>query len=448
MQSRHAKIFLQDDLSFLPVIQTFIEKTALAFGSAPAEALALTLAGEEIFTYLCDRVKPEAEIEINCSEGIYYTALTFTLPLRSMTMRAFNLTATINIDDENSLNEMGLMIAARMVDQLQITERDDDHLQLMLRKEKNYPETAAGDIRPGSMPTDNFMAVEPDPEELKYFVNCSRSYVEAHLLPREFNSPGKIVDMVKSGDYQAAILRDPAGHIGGGILWHWYSSKVVECHGPFILADDTTDVTPEVRQQAAEILLEKCLNAIARTPVTALLTRTPAPDLPHYHFETLGTTLRYHDSAPATRIPALFRQLQEDPGTVSWIHPALEDFLRSEYRRLALPREIRLTGDQGETGEDFSVLTTESDRTRQMITLYPLWTGRDMEKNIADHLSLCRSESFINIFFVLDLGRSSNSAFVPALLKNGFTPRLLLPYGGRGDLLILQETETKGVETD
>ena len=83
-----------------------------------------------------------------------------------------------------------------------------------------------------------------------------------------------------------------------------------------------------------------------------------------------------------------------------------------------------------------------------MITLYPLWTGRDMEKNIADHLSLCRSESFINIFFVLDLGRSSNSAFVPALLKNGFTPRLLLPYGGRGDLLILQETETKGVETD
>jgi hypothetical protein len=199
-----------------------------------------------------------------------------------------------------------------------------------------------------------------------------------------------------------------------------------------------------VRQQAAEILFEKCLNAIARTPVTALLTRTPAPDLPHYHFETLGTTLRYHDSAPTTEIPALFRQLQEDPGTVAWAHPKLEPFLRSEYQRLTLPREIRLISNTGESQADFSVLTvnTDSNQARKNVTLQPLWAGTDMEKNIADHVALFTREEVDNIYFTIDLGQSWQAAFAPVLIKNGFAPRLILPYGGRGDLLILQKTKT------
>jgi hypothetical protein len=42
------------------------------------------------------------------------------------------------------------------------------------------------------------------------------------------------------------------------------------------------------------------------------------------------------------------------------------------------------------------------------------------------------------IFFEMDLKESWQSHFTPALLKNGFEPKIVVPYGGRGDLLIFQ----------
>ncbi|MEA3332971.1 MAG: hypothetical protein U9Q58_05185 [Pseudomonadota bacterium] len=153
---KQARLTIEDDLAFLPTIQTFIEKTALAFGLGQTEALALTLAGEEIFNYLCTQVKPEAEIEISCYEGGYYAALNFSLPLRNLAMRTFNLTATINIEDENSLDEMGLLLASRMVDQLRISQNDSGRLQLLLRKEKSYPKITTTDQTPTTPLTDKF----------------------------------------------------------------------------------------------------------------------------------------------------------------------------------------------------------------------------------------------------------------------------------------------------
>lgn len=445
---RQARLTIVDDLAFLPTVQTFIESTALAFGLGQTEALALTLAGEEIFNYLCTHVKPGAEVEISGYEGGYYAALNFILPIRNLAMRSFNLTATINIDDENSLDEMGLLLASRMVDQLQINQNNNGRLQLLLRKEKSYPKTAITDRAPFTPPTDNFSTVTPDAEELKFFISESHHYTSPELLPLEFYYPGKIVDMVKAGDYRAAIVRDSAGRIGGGIIWYWSSTKMVECYGPFILADDTTpSISPELHQTMAEALLEHCLNAIARSPAVGLLNRSPNPNLPQHHFETLGTVLEYHNTTPPTETPALFRQMQEDPGAIAWIDPDFEPFLRSEYQRLTLPRKIRLTSDSGETRAEFSVLATEFDRARQKVTLRPLWAGNDMVKNIADHLTLFTREGLANIFFIIDLGQSWQATFTPALRENGFSPRLLLPHGGKGDLLILQKTEPQKTES-
>ncbi|MCD6534828.1 MAG: hypothetical protein J7L25_12275 [Deltaproteobacteria bacterium] len=445
---RQARLTIKDDLAFLPTVQTFVEKTALAFGLGQTEALALTLAGEEIFNYLCTQVKPEAEIEISCYNGGYYAALEFILPIRNLAMRTFNLTATINIDDENSLDEMGLLLASRMVDHLQIGQNDNGRLQLLLRKEKSYPKTTATNRAPSKPATKNFSIITPEAEELKFFISESHHYTSPELLPQEFSYPGKIVDMVKAGDYQAAIVRDSTGRIGGGIIWYWSSTKMVECYGPFILADDTTpSISPELRQTMAEALLEYCLNAIARSPAVGLLNRSPSPDLPQHHFETLGTVLEYHNTSLPTERPSLFRQMQEDPGAVTWTDPNFEPFLRSEYQRLTLPREIRLTSDSGENRADFSVLASEFDRARHKVTLRPLWAGNDMEKNIADHLTLFTREGLDNIFFIIDLGQSWQAAFGPALRENSFTPRLLLPHGGKGDLLILQKTEPKKTES-
>ncbi len=437
---RQARLCIKDELAFLPTLQTFIEKTSLAFGLAQTEALALTLAGEEIFNYLCKSVKPGAEIKISCYEGGYYAALDFSMPLKNFSLRAFNLTTTINIDDEASLDEMGLIIASRMVDHLKIGQSDSGLLQLSLRKEKNYPQSETKNRTATTSFSETFSIVTPDSEELKFFVNESKHFIAPELIPPEFYYPGKIVDIVKAGDYRAAIARDPAGRIGGGILWYWSSNKMVECYGPFILADDSTPKTsPKLRRHIAESLFEHCLNMIAKSPAVGLLNRTPSPDLPRYHFESLGTVSEHHNNQTPIEIPALFRQMQEDPGAVAWAHPDLEPFLRNEYQRLTLPREIRLTSDSGETTADFSVLATEFDRSRQKVTLRPLWAGNDTKNNIADHLTLFAEENLENIFFVIDLGKSWHSAFFPALAKNGFTPRFILPYGGKGDLLLLQK---------
>jgi len=41
----------------------------------------------------------------------------------------------------------------------------------------------------------------------------------------------------------------------------------------------------------------------------------------------------------------------------------------------------------------------------------------------------------------MDLGVPQQSAYTPALLENGFTPRLLLPHAGEGDLVIFQHQQ-------
>ena len=43
---------IHDDMAFLPLATSFVEKAALAYGLADPEAMALTLATEEIFAYL------------------------------------------------------------------------------------------------------------------------------------------------------------------------------------------------------------------------------------------------------------------------------------------------------------------------------------------------------------------------------------------------------------
>lgn len=440
-QRREARLTVRDDLDLLPTVLNFIEKTALAFGLGETEALDLTLAGEEIFNYLCVSVKPKAEIEIDCYEGGYYAALNFTMPSHNFALKAFNLSATIDIEDDKSLDEMGLILASRMVDQLEINRPGKGHLQLSLRKEKNYPQVDKNDQSAGNPVNEDFSISPPDAAELKYFITRSHLCTAPETLPREFFYPGKIVDMVNSGDWQAAIARDRNSRIGGGIIWYWNSNKMVECLGPYILSQNSNPAMPhKLRQKIAEALLEHCLHELAKSPAVGLINCSPSPDLPLSHFETLGTVLEYQDDNLPAEIPALFRQMHEDPGAVAWAHPDLEPFLRNQYQHLTLPREIRLTSDSGESTSDSSVLTTEFDRSRGKVTLRPLWAGKDIDKNIADHLTLFAEEDLKNIFFVIDLGESWHCAFFPALMENGFTPRLILPYGGKGDLLVLQKT--------
>jgi hypothetical protein len=137
-------------------------------------------------------------------------------------------------------------------------------------------------------------------------------------------------------------------------------------------------------------------------------------------------------------VEAWFRLLHEDTGSVVWVHPNLDAFLRREYTKLVLPREIRIDRPSGETLSRHSVLSAEFDRLKSRVTLRPMWPGADAEENIERHVRLLESEKILNIHFVIDLGQAWQTVFIPGLLHGGFEPRFVLPYAGKGDLVVFQ----------
>lgn len=421
------------DVGFLTLTTSFVEKAALGLGLGQGEALALTLATEELFTYLCGLASPDQEVKIHCMSGGYYVRAIFDFPVESFNMKAFNLTAKVSFEDEASLMEMGLLIAARSVDRFQITEGSQG-VQLTLIKEKAYPEYE-GEAVPsaGSLPA--FSTRSPDPAELKLFVHLVTQHYPAHLMPHAFRHPGKVVDMVDGGEYRASLALGPGGEIGGGILWHWIGTKTVECFGPYLFQQPAESSMPEA-------LLEACLGAIARTPVVGLISRLPTEHLPIAYFEPLGAVnVPRKDNAPPLDLKAYFRQMQEDPGATAWCHPDLQTYLRDEYQRLVLPRDLRPIIDQGERKHPDSVLSADVDRSRSVVTLRAIRTGRDAEENLFNHLRLFQAEPGTSLFFEMDVALPWQADFTPALLEHGFVPRMVLPYTGTGDLVLFQLTE-------
>ncbi len=417
--------------SFLPLVTSFVEKIALILGLAKAEALSLTLATEEVFLHLCRVILPQGgDVEVDCLSGGYHVRVDFRFPARDFNLRAFNLTATVSVADEAALEEMGLVLASRSVDRFQLTRQEGQGLRLRLIKEKAYPaDNAEGPLT--SRALTKFSVRAPQPEEMKIFSPLAKKYYQGQIIPNFFHYPGKLVDMMRGGEYSAAVALGPAGEIGGGILWHGSGPRMVECFGPYLFNQDAGS-------SIAGALLEACIGAIAKTPAVGLINRFPTPEFPRQQFESLGSVLVHTADEPPRQQTAWFRQLHEDLGSITWAHPALEGFLKKEYQRLVLPRDIRLLRDAGEGRSQNSVLSAEFDRLNGQVTLHPVWPGADMETNVAQHLKLLKQEGLRNIFFLVDLGQAWQADFAPALLQNGFLARLVLPYAGEGDLVVFQ----------
>jgi hypothetical protein len=416
------------DLNFLPVATSFVEHSAIAMGLGPAEALSLTLASEEIFSSLCRAATSEEPLSICCSWGGYCAKVEFSIPATDFNLRAFNLTTTLSLEDESDLEDMGLLIASRSVDHFYIVE-GIGAMRLILIKEKKYPEVEAGEAIEAK-PMESFLVRPPSGEELKLFARLTSWYYKDQIIPKDLNYPGKLVDMFSFGECQGLLAFDREGHIGGGILWRWAGTKTIECMGPYLFKQHQS-------VPMANELLEACLKTIAKSTAIGLINRIPTEDLPLEHFESLGSLTFFKNGLPQ-KLPAYFRQMQEDPGLVVWSHHDLADWLRGEYRRLVFPRDIQKVADAGEMVHPWSVLATEFDRFNNTATIRPIRFGSNAKENIAAHLGLLQKESFGRIIFEMDLGVSWQTCFTPALIQSGFQPRLVLPYAGSGDLAVFQ----------
>jgi anti-sigma regulatory factor (Ser/Thr protein kinase) len=417
---------------FTTLVTSFAEQSAKAFGLERADALKLTLACEEVFTYLCGIDKGDKPVTIEAKNGLYFVQVKILFDVAHFDPGSFNLTAKVSLDDESSLKDMGLLIASRSVDRFSISHDEREGTGVVLIKEKTYPEISR--TKPTAIkPLKDFTITVPDTEALKLFAHQIVSmYSDNPYLP-DFRFPGKLVDMAASGEYKALIATDNYGTIGGGIVWRWRIArkKMVECAGPYIFGQP-----PE--SGMAEKLLDAVIGAVAKTEAICLINEYATPELPKQYFEPLGLVDYYGPDGTFLPWRLYYRLLKEDTGSRVWAHPELENFLKMQYNALSFARDIALTSYGGEARPLHSVFASQFMRTQRVVILRPVWDGIDASENLSKHVQVLKNEGIQTIFVEIDLGYAWQANLTPALLENGFTPRLILPYAGKADLIIFQ----------
>ncbi len=428
MQDRKTDITLsvETDIKFLPLVLSFSESSSRIFGLQDADALKLTLASEEVFAYLCRMTKDPGKVTLTMVNGFYYALLTVAFEGIDFDPRAFNLTANVSPDEEG-LEEMGLLIAARSVDRMSIFHNAMEGTGFALIKEKTYP--AAEPWRSEEVPrAEGVTFGSPDAEEIKVFVRSIAGGYNSFVYPQDFRYPGKVVDMVESGEYGVLTARDPKGGIAGGMVWRSSGTSMIECYGPYVFVE-------EGRAGLAERLVAELISAVARSEAVCLMNRYATDDLPPGYFETLGT-IDFALAGEKRPWKFLFRQLREDPGCRVYSHAGMEDFLKSQYKKHFLARQIVPVAYEGERQNPHSVFGAAFQHNQDLVVLLPLWDGADARENLARHIEALRAEGIANILLRIDLGHGWQARLYPVIEAGGFTPSIVIPYRGKADCVL------------
>ncbi|MDD1749820.1 MAG: hypothetical protein LUO89_08085 [Methanothrix sp.] len=415
--------------AYLRVVMQFVESSAIVFGLKKDEYLPLCLAVEEIYVYLCNFVCPGKALEVQCFNGLYYIRVLFRFSAAELNLSGLNIASTITHDRESDLDAMGLMIASRSVDQLNIIVEKNNRICLAITKEKSYP--THEDVMPLPQSAGKISLEIPGAERLKCFAMLTGQSYAAPSRPSFLTYPGKVVDMVAGGEYGAMVALNPKKEIIGGILFYYRTEKIVQCFGPY-------SFHKEQEKAICETLMESCIGRIARTKALGLLSLSGLPESLRNHFETLGSLLYYEKGKAPVNEFSFYRHLHEDPGVEVWSCKDIDDYLRREYDRLALARDIRTIHDMGETHSGASLFSAEVHRDRHEVTLRPLWPGDDFSANVERHIRFLRNDHLLNIYFELDLGVPWHVGLIPVLMENRFIPGFILPFAGQSDLLIFQ----------
>jgi hypothetical protein len=414
---------------YLPVVTQFVESAALVFGLKQEEYIRLSLATEEIFLYLSHFVCPGKSLEVQCFNGFYYARVHFLFSAPELNLSGLNIASTIAHDRESDLESMGLLIASRSVDYFNVTVEKNNRVCLTITKEKNYP--AYEEKLTVPEPAEILSTGTPDDERLKVFALLTSQHYSLPYRPAFFAHPGKLVDMVHSGEYKAIVAQNPKKEIVGGLLLFYRSEKIVQFYGPYCFSKDQ-------EKAIGEALFTACIGSIARTKALGLLSLWGLPEPLRNNFESLGTLCYHEEGKVPIREVSFYRLLHEDPGFEIWTDHNLTDYLRREYRRLALAREIRTVRDMGETRSGRSLFSAEVYREQATVTLRPVMAGDDYQDNLQRHIRFLRHDHFLNLYVELDLGIPWHARMMDVLLNNHFKPGIILPFAGKSDLLIFQ----------
>jgi len=415
----------------LPVVTGFAEQAGRVFGLGRERQLKLVLAVEELFIFLSRQDERKSTMRVTCRNGGYYIELACLFPMHVLHASAFNITAKVSPDDDTSLDEMGLLLAARAVDRLDVVRENREFLELRLVVEKEYPQVIA-EVAPLAV-NGRYVVQAAGNEMFKQFAQrITGAY--GKNAPAFFAYPGKIVDMVASGEYDAVLAIDKQGHVGGGIFWR-QTGKMIEFFGPYIFVG---------QEGLAQAVSDQALIKLARTQALCMVNLQPTTEVPQDYFETLGEiaiTVGGINNEEKVKHQVLYRQLEEDNGAKVFVHPEIAVFMQDCYDLLVLPRTLLTADYAGEAMPEHSAFSVALDWPRQQAFLSVLAVGQDAPDNLKEHIVFLRKEGIVNLFFYLDVGKEEEALLVPALLATGFTPRLVLPWGGYGDLVLFQHGE-------
>jgi hypothetical protein len=428
------KLEVRADKVFLPLVASFASRASTAVGLGEIEALHLARAAERVFRLLSEVLPPSKRVRISCVDGVYFVDQEFEFDLVEFEEHMSGPSASDphqfleKTDDIDLDSEIGLVDTFRFV-QKRTT------LCIVLRKHKLYPPISQSQA-PGEVSlTGSFSVRQPDPHQLGLLALHSHQAYPLLMLHSSFLFPGKVVDMVASGDFFAVVAVDDRGNIGGGILGRWQGSgnRVVEFYGPYVFGQDR-------RQEVAQLLVDGTIEMLARTNTLALATLMPTPELPTDYFDAVGSLSFSSEQGVASVFNTYFRHLGEDPGSLVRVHQLLVPFVEEIYQRVALPRDVIVLQEYGESVPVRSILAADHLKFLSRVILRPMWFGRDAPDNLRRHLDTIRLQGYTNIFVEIDLGIPWHSFFVPAILDCGFRPGSILPYAGKGDLVIFEQS--------
>lgn len=417
-------------LPHLPALRTFLEESARAFGFPPQDGFRMALAGEEIFSHLCSLDAEGGRIEVEIERGGPQLRADFLFRGEHFDPWAFNIGARITLEDEASLDGLGLLMASRAVDHFSIHPRSDGRVGVRLVKEKTYPPTPPA-APFSSVSSGRCLVQNACDETIRRFVARLRTAGPAGGTPGFLDSAGRVIDMVESGEYGMVVAVDERQEVVGGALWHPLSERTTECFGPYLVGTEEGAV--------AQDLLDTLIGRIAKTHAVCLICRWAGPALPRGAFELLGRLAGPTATGTGRETPVLCRFLKEDLGCRVWTTPELAPYLEEQYERLSLPRTLDTARDEGENRSPHSVFSTRIDRERGEATIRPVLAGLDEEENLGRHVSALSAEGITDIRFELDLASARQALLAPALRRGGFAPRLVMPYAGLGDIVVWQK---------
>lgn len=427
------------DMAFLPVAVAFAEQAALSLGLGAPEAMKLTLASEEVFSYLCRVSQPGQHVLLKAQGRLYCVRLAFVFHTRALDLRLLNLAASHSLEDQADLDDLGLLLASRSVERFALQDQDEQGLSLELIKEKAYP-AASGSGPPLPPELGQFAPRPAQPGDLLLLAQLLAAHAAGQPCPRDFTIPGKLMDMVASGEYGVLVAGDRQGNLGGAILWRnpgeasfWSLSggSTVICYGPYVFGQPAGSALPSA-------LVEACLGRLAKSEALGLICTHPTTSLPQEYFEKLGRLEGRDPEGRSQERTVYYRGLKEDPGAALWAAPQVTPFLEEEYRRLAFARRLRPASHQGQRRPRHSVLACRFNRSLGQVIVHPVWDGLDFAANLERHLRVFKGEGLANVFCATDLAQAWQAACAPALLELGLAPRLVLPHAGQGDLLLWQ----------